>query len=309
MEYLQQYIINGQVELALEEMVKIGQQHKFAKINDVMTLLANYKTIKRESMLGLGEHSERINVINLATLTYIDEMKELFAGQVTLVETEKTAEERMLEQLQQLTGKVELLLNFMGQMRNPLFENFRRSRLWNFLDTQSRNHLMAAVALENNDTLDDFSPVVTEYGKALENELLVKIFSPFKDLFLVQHPKMDRNQYMQQTYGDFKQILFAFLYKNEKLTLNQMVGMIYEGIHTHKDTPDKLFSPRMHFYQAVRLKNAVKFIHALDQLREAKLIKSARNFVYTRQETEEFKDWVFDVLMNMQPNNNGGKGA
>ncbi|MBK8704111.1 MAG: hypothetical protein IPN33_11175 [Saprospiraceae bacterium] len=88
-----------------------------------------------------------------------------------------------------------------------------------------------------------------------------------------------------------------------------MVGMIYEGIYTLKDTPDKLFSPRMHFYQAFRLKNVVKFMHALDQLREAKLIKSARNFVYTRQETEEFKDWVFDVLMNMQPNNNGGEGA
>jgi hypothetical protein len=307
MEYIRRYIINGQVEQALEELVKIGQQHKYAKLNDLRLLLTDYNTLKRESKLGLGEHSESINRINLSTLTYIDEMEVLFAGQVALVETDKTAEARILEQLQQLSGKVELLLNFMGQMRNPLFENFRRSRMWNFLDAQSRNHLMAAVALENNETLDDFSPVVTEYGKALENELNVKIFSPFKELFLAQHPKMDRNQYMQQTYGDFKQILFAFLYKNEKLTLNQMVGMIYEGIHTHKETPDKLFSPRTYFYQFCRLKNAAKYLHALDQLREAKLIKSARNFVYTRQETEEFKDWVFDVLMNMQPNNSGGK--
>ncbi|MBK8704110.1 MAG: hypothetical protein IPN33_11170 [Saprospiraceae bacterium] len=213
MEYLRQFVIDGQLEQALKEMVKIGQQNKFARINDLRALLTNYNTLKRESKLGLGEHSEQTNRIISATFAYIDEMDALFAGQVTLVETEKTAEERMLEQLQQLTGKVELLLNFMGQMRNPLFENFRRSRLWNLLDGQSRNHLMAAVALENNDTLDDFSPVVTEYGKALENELLVKIFSPFKDLFLVQHPKMDRNQYMQQTYGDFKQILFAFYIK------------------------------------------------------------------------------------------------
>lgn len=308
MEYIRQFVIDGQLEQALKELVKIGQQNKYARLTDLRVLLTDYNTLKRESKLGLGEHSEQTNRIISATFDYIDEMDVLFAGQVNLVETDKTAEALILEQLQQLTGKVELLLNFMGQMRNPLFENFRRSRLWNLLDGQSRNHLMTAVALENNETLDDFSPVVTEYGKALENELNVKIFLPFRELFLKDNPKFDRNQYMQSTYGDFKQILYAFLYKNEKLTLNQMVGMIYEGIHTHNDTPDKLFSPRTYFYQAVRLKNAVKFIQALDQLREAKLIKSARNFVYTRQETEEFKDWVFDVLMNMQPNNNGGKG-
>lgn len=308
MEYIRQFVIDGQLEQALKELVKIGQQNKYARLTDLRVLLTDYNTLKRESKLGLGEHSEQTNRIISATFDYIDEMDVLFAGQVNLVETDKTAEALILEQLQQLTGKVELLLNFMGRMRNPLFENFRRSRLWNLLDGQSRNHLMTAVALENNETLDDFSPVVTEYGKALENELNVKIFLPFRELFLKDNPKFDRNQYMQSTYGDFKQILYAFLYKNEKLTLNQMVGMIYEGIHTHNDTPDKLFSPRTYFYQAVRLKNAVKFIQALDQLREAKLIKSARNFVYTRQETEEFKDWVFDVLMNMQPNNNGGKG-
>ncbi|NUQ26136.1 MAG: hypothetical protein HUU34_19470 [Saprospiraceae bacterium] len=308
MEYIRQLVIHGQLEQGLEELIKIGRENKFAKQNDLLLLLTNYNNLQRESKLGLDDHSAKINGIIRTTFTYIDEMEIAFAGVLKPVETDKDTETRILDQLRQLSGKVELLLNFMGQMRNPLFENFRRSRLWNLLDGQSRNHLMTAVALENNETLDDFSPVVTEYGKALENELNVKIFLPFRELFLKDNPKFDRNQYMQSTYGDFKQILYAFLYKNEKLTLNQMVGMIYEGIHTHNDTPDKLFSPRTYFYQAVRLKNAVKFIQALDQLREAKIIKSARNFVYTRQETEEFKDWVFDVLMNMQPNNNGGKG-
>lgn len=302
MEYLRKHITDGQIVQALEELVKIANRHNYAEKNDLNLLLSQYNILKRESNLGLGEHSGEIARIALSTLEYIDKMEAAFGELVKTEDTAQDAGARMLEQLKQLTGKVDLLLNIMGQWRNPLFENFRRSRLWNLLDGRSRNHLMAAVALENNEALDDFGPVATEYGKALENELLIKLFQPYRDMFLAQYPKMDRNQYMQQTYGNFKQVLFAFLYKNEKLTLNQMVGMLYEGLSTLKDQPDKLFSPRAYFYQFFRLKNVPAFINALDHLQDVKLLRSARNFIYTRQEIDEFKDWIFDVLANMQPN-------
>lgn len=305
MDQLRKLIMNGQVDQALEALVEITRQRNSPRQNDPILLLSNYNNMRRKAQLGLNDFSEDFNKITYAVLELIDDIEK--SDGLTTAANGGTANngptlEQITERLQSLEKMLELMLDRIELMRNPAFENFRRSRMWNYIEPTTRNHLMTASAMENNETIDDYSVVLAQFAEALETELDSKVFQPYQKIWLEKFPTMKREEYMDQMAGNFKNILYEFQYNNQKLTLNQMVGILGECLDSEilSAAENKVVPMRQFFSKTFRIKNPPALYQALHQLKAAKLQRATRNFIFTREESEKLKVSIFDVLGNIQ---------
>ena len=306
-QLVRQFIINAETSEALNSLFNYVQPlPNKDRTNEVILLLSDFNELLKKNRKGLGEYNEEKNRINLAVLSILNELEEesepdddpaipvspdvLFAG--------------INQKLDLLEGQLQMIHHQMERLLDDGMERFQHSAIWKDLEKKTRDHILAAIAMERDKYLDNYSMVILEMGNALEHELRTKLFQPYKTLMNEQHPDLNRNVFMDNTDGQLKNVLYKYVYNEDSnITLNQMVGILSENLEERDKERDRE-EPFLHFlrflYSQYRIMNLSRLMESLTRINDWKIERIAKSFVHTKDESDELKKLVLDVFRSLQ---------
>jgi hypothetical protein len=299
---IRRFIINAETEQALESLLGYLQDcNDTDRCNEIILLYGDFNDFRKKARKGLGEYNTEKNRINLAILSIcreLDELEEDHNGNGPEPEPSD-----LHKRLDQIEGQMQLLYKMMERLTDDGMERFQHSQIWKYLEQKTRDHILAAVAMERDDYLEDYNVVVLEYCEALENELLEKIFLPYRVAFRKDHPEIQKEVFYRHGVSQVKNQLYRFLTgEEESITLNQMLRILFDHFTSKEESQDTPYLSVLEFiYRKFKIKNLNNFVTILSEMSEVKYDKTAKVFFYNKEESDHVKKNVLNIFSYLQP--------
>ncbi|MCB0705551.1 MAG: hypothetical protein KDC34_09595 [Saprospiraceae bacterium] len=308
-ELIRQYIKNAETGQALETLLTFVNRYFGGEEQDEVLLLhskfSDYQVRLRQNLV---EDDIERNQINLAVLKIcrVLEAKTPVENIHPLTPAASNSTNHVNERLSQLDAQLRMVHKMLERLTDDEMDRFQRSRIWDQLEPQTKDHLLAAIALDRDDYLEDYASVILELCEGLEFELRSKIFLPYRSAFKKDGRTVDREYFYDHSVSQVKNHLYDFLYKDKDLTLSQMVRVLYENLESRNDVKDNLkFLHILEFlFSRFKIKNMDPLIKVLKFMSQARFDRKSKSFIVSVEEASQYKKMVVAILSGIQATRN-----
>ncbi|MCB9036656.1 MAG: hypothetical protein H6557_08565 [Lewinellaceae bacterium] len=281
---IQNLIIKGQLERAISSLIEYCEKGDSGNYEESILLSTQFHIIERKERIGLGEFSQEINRIAQAVLRIvIDEEKKSLP-----IHEEKESSESIDSRLIAIETKVDKLTELLkAQWVDPikLLEN---EYFWRHLEPGSKNYLYSAEKTLILEDLLDFSSVVIQYAKTLENEFINKVFLPYSN-FIQDFGQDEINEYN----GRIMKLMSNF---NERMiSFSDVVNYILWGIKEKSNMKISFMKFIEKRFSIINKEELAKDLEGIKDLRN----RAAHVGVITKIEAEDFRNKVLSILKNI----------
>ena len=170
------HIANANIDQAIEALLTLCQNNQSDNYEDVLLLSSKYKIIQRQKRIGLGDFNREFSEIIKSLLSILKEEKKS-AGKTNARPAEKTTPD-LNARIIQLEEKVDLLLQITRHEHWEKVNDLADQYYWRNLEPESKVYLSAAEKGMLLEGTQDYSSVIIQYSKVLENELMNKVILP-----------------------------------------------------------------------------------------------------------------------------------
>jgi uncharacterized protein YoxC len=188
-----------------------------------------------ELVLKVNLGLEKLNLIEEKLDLVLKTISDLGKEITTIQKLPRSDEDKIARMYGKLEKKLDQLTQSKVNLEDYIDEIKCWFDYWDFLEPKSRSFLPEAEFLLDKISelpSPDYSPFIIQYSRALENEILRKIFISYHN-FLVSE-KVDRDVLTEEALSNTKTNIFAKMVSkdNRKYTLgtmNMIMGMLKEG--------------------------------------------------------------------------------
>ncbi|MBT3281610.1 MAG: AAA family ATPase [Cryomorphaceae bacterium] len=216
--------------------------------------------------------------------------------EIKIIKNDKTISDE--DKINRISDKITVSLSQIKEDNTPFLEK---------LSKLSRKYINTAnfyykASVESNDLIDlEWGGIITNYGRALEQELLDKIFVPFKDNITSNEDHLEEIIKLKKD-KDLK-MLVEFILKNKKLAIGNMEYLLNTIIHSNERKDLFLIHSFRTFLNS--MKNA-KYIFQRDGLcNDLKKSTKYRNpsshagIIINRDFCDEAKSYIEQIIKNV----------
>ncbi|MBR9919964.1 MAG: hypothetical protein GYB31_03935 [Bacteroidetes bacterium] len=306
-ELIRNLIRNAATDQALDALSELVNNGFGPEQQDEVSLLfAKYSDFKiklRKNLIQDGDADVQKNQINLTILSICRELEPQLPEETETPAKIENTEQPLDLRLKKLENQLEMIHRMLERLTDDALDRFQHTRIWQQLDDLTRDHLLAATAMERDDYLEDYSIVVLQLCEALENELRQKIFRPYREAWISDGRQPEKELFYDHNVGQVKNHLYRFLMEDGDLSLSQMIWVLHDNLNEHetinRDTEHFLHFLKFLFHR-FRIKNLTRVLKILETLSNNRYDRKARSFVFSKEEADNFKQMSIDLLSMIQ---------
>ncbi len=277
-------IIKGQLERAISSLIEYCEKGDSGNYEESILLSTQFHIIERKERIGLGEFSQEINRIAQAILRMvIDEEQKSPSFQ-----EDKDSTENIDRRLLAIETKVDKLTELLkAQWVDPI-KFLENEYFWRHLEPGSKNYLYSAEKTLILEDLLDFSSVVIQYAKTLENEFINKVYLPYSNFIrdLEQDAINEYNGRIMKLMSNFNDRVISF---------SDVVNYILWGIKEKSDNKISFMKFIDKRFSIINKEELVKDLEGIKELRN----RAAHVGIITKIEAEDFRNKVLSILKNI----------
>ncbi|MDQ7918451.1 N-6 DNA methylase [Mesonia sp. MT50] len=195
-------------------------------------------SFSNEIIVKLDLLIDKTNTIDKKIDTVLDEIISLTNDFKKIKSLPRNEESKILRMQIQLDEKLNLLVKEKTGIKSYINEVKLWFTLWDLLEPESKKFIpQAEYLLDQINELEDadYSPFIIQYSRALENEILIKLFNSYHE-FLINE-KIDRDNLTANEFSNSKTVSFAKAIKKDDRkytfgTMNFIIGLLKKDGNT-----------------------------------------------------------------------------
>lgn len=180
----------------------------------------------------------KTEVIDKKIDTVLDQIKSLSNDFQLIKNLPRSDESKILRMQNQLDDKLNLLIKEKSGIKGYITEIKLWFELWEILEPESKKFIpQAEFLLDQISGLEDgdYSPFIIQYSRALENEILIKLFSSYHEFLITKN--IDRDKLTINEFDNSKTVSFAKSVKKDDRkytfgTMNFIISMLKKDGNT-----------------------------------------------------------------------------
>ncbi|MEZ4988322.1 MAG: hypothetical protein R2795_25395 [Saprospiraceae bacterium] len=278
LERIDSLIIKGKLPQAIELLIEHCKSNESTNLNEVKLLSSQFHTIERKENIGLGEFNNEINRIAKAVLSILTEERDA-------VKIEYDNDLDIGKQIKILEEKIDRITELMIKREGLKDLKIEKEYFWPNLEDTSRNYLYSAeLNFYHEDILYDYSSVVIQYSKAIENEFINKILIPYKtylELLKKSSPEIIIEDRLRPI-------------KVGEISLNKLISEIQVALTKSDKTKESLSNFIDINFSIVNSASLAKELNGISNIRN----RAAHIGVITKQEASDFREKILLILRN-----------